>query len=170
MLRHGYVPKSLRDCVLQPIIKTGKDPSDSDSYRPIALAPILSKVFEWCILIDHRSVFTTSSLQFGFKQGMSTQLCTGLIKNIIARYNLNDSNVYGCFLDASKAFDRVNHSVLFDKLIQRNLSPVITRALLNWYSDQSVCVSWNHQLSNKFSVSNGVRQGGVLLQFCLPYI
>ena len=141
MLRHGYVPKSLRDCVLQPIIKTGKDPSDSDSYRPIALAPILSKVFEWCILIDHRSVFTTSSLQFGFKQGMSTQLCTGLIKNIIARYNLNDSNVYGCFLDA---FDRVNHSVLFDKLIQRNLSPVITRALLNWYSDQSV------RLSNKF--------------------
>ena len=56
MLRHGNVPKSLRDCVLQPIIKTGKDPSDSDSYRPIALAPTLSKVFEWCILIDHKSV------------------------------------------------------------------------------------------------------------------
>ena len=41
MLRHGYVPKSLRDCVLQPILKPGKDPSDSDSYRPIALAPTL---------------------------------------------------------------------------------------------------------------------------------
>ena len=32
------------------------------------------------------------------------------------------------------------------------------------YSDQNVCarVSWNGQFSNKFSVSNGVRQGGVL--------
>ena len=43
-------------------------------------------------------------------------------------------------------------------------APVITRALPNnyWYSDQNVCVSWNGQFSNKFSVSNGVRQGGVL--------
>ena len=98
----------------------------------------------------------------GFKQGFSTQLCTGLIKNVIARYNSNDSHVYGCFLDASKAFDRVNHSILFQKLLQRNLSPVITRALLSWYSHQRVRVSWNQKLSTEFSVSNGVRQGGVL--------
>ena len=49
MLRHGYVSKSLRDCVLHPMVKPGKDPCDSDSYRPIALAPTLSKIFEWCI-------------------------------------------------------------------------------------------------------------------------
>ena len=110
----------------------------------------------------YRSAFSTSSLQFGFKQGLSTQLCTGLIKNVIARYNVNHSSVYGCFLDASKAFDRVNHSILFDRLLQRDLSPVVTRALLHWYSDQNVCVSWNGQFSNKFSVSNGVRQGGIL--------
>ena len=87
MLRHGYVPNSLRDCVLQPIIKPGKDPTDSDSYRAIALAPTLSKVFEWCILIQYKFAFDTSDLQFGFKPGLSTDLCTGLIKNVIARYN-----------------------------------------------------------------------------------
>ena len=42
MLCHGYIPECLRDCILKP----GKDPSNSDSYRPIALAPTLSKVFE----------------------------------------------------------------------------------------------------------------------------
>ena len=162
MLRHGYVPAPLRDCVLRPIIKPGKDPCDSDSYRPIALAPTLSKIFEWCILIDHGAAFMTSYLQFGFKKGLSTYLCTGLIKNVIARYNINDSKVYGCFLDASKAFDRVNHATLFTKLLQRNLSPVVARALLSWYSDQRLCVSWNNKLSSKFLVSNGVRQGGVL--------
>ena len=41
MLRHGYVPKSLRDCILQPIPKPGKDCSVSDNYRSIALAPTL---------------------------------------------------------------------------------------------------------------------------------
>ena len=42
------------------------------TYRPIALAPTLSKTIEWSILIDNRSVFATSTLQFGFKQGFST--------------------------------------------------------------------------------------------------
>ena len=46
ILRHGHIPSCLRDCILQPIPKPGKDPSVSDNYRPIALAPILSKNFE----------------------------------------------------------------------------------------------------------------------------
>ena len=112
MLRHSYVPHVLRDCILQPILKPTKDPSISDSYRPIAHAPTLSKVFEWCILIKFSDSFSTSNLQFGFKQGHSTDLCTGLIKNVIAKYVVNGSKVYGCLLDASKAFDRVDHSVL----------------------------------------------------------
>ena len=38
MLRHGYVPESLKDCVLRPIVKPGKDPCDSDSYRRTGFA------------------------------------------------------------------------------------------------------------------------------------
>ena len=91
------MPNSLRDCILQPIPKPGKDPSSSDNYRPIALVPTLSKVFELCLLNEYRASFTTSSLQFGFKRGFSADLCTGLIKNVIARYCNNGSTVHGCF-------------------------------------------------------------------------
>ena len=114
----------VRDCILQPIPKPGKDASSSDNYRAIALAPTLSKVFERCILIQFHTVFTTSSLQFGFEPGVSTDLCTGLIKNVVASYCHRNSPVYGCFLDASKAFDRVDYSLLFKELLQRNLPPV----------------------------------------------
>ena len=162
MLLHGYVPDSLRDCILQPILKPGKDPSTSDNYRPIALTPTLSKVFELCLLTQFRPMFTTSSLQFGFKQEFSCDLCTGLIKNVVSHYCYNDSSVYGCFLDASKAFDRVDHLLLFNKLLRRNLPPAVVRVLLAWYTDQKAGVRWNGSLSNKFSISNGVRQGGVL--------
>lgn len=162
MLRHGYVPKSLRDCILQPIPKPGKDPSSSDNYRSIALAPTLSKVFERCILIQFHAAFVTSSLQFGFKPGVSTDLCTGLIKNVTASYCHKDTPVYGCFLDASKAFDRFDHSLLFKKLLKRNLPSTVVRTLLSWYSDQSVMVLWDKTISTDFSISNGVRQGGVL--------
>ena len=162
ILRHGHIPSYLRDCILQPIPKPGKDPSVSDNYRPIALAPILSKIFEWCLLIMYRPAFATSPLQFGFKPGLSTELCTGLIKNVTARYCFNDSSVFGCFLNASKAFDQVDHHLLFDKLLRRNLPPVVVRALLAWYLQQKVSVRWNKSSSDKFSISNGVRQGGVL--------
>ena len=66
------------------------------------------------------------------------------------------------FLGASKAFDRVDHSLLFRKLLQRHLSPVVVRILLSWYMNQRATVLWNGSLSHKFSISNGVRQGGVL--------
>ena len=81
---------------------------------------------------------------------------------MVGCYSINDSPIYGCFVDASKAFDRVNHSIFFDKLLQRNLSPIVTRTLLNRYSDQRMCISWNSKKSDEFPVSNGVRQGGVL--------
>ena len=162
ILRHGYMPKALRDCLLIPIPKPNKDPSLSDSYRPIALAPNLSKVLESCILIQYQSCLTTSDLQFGFKRGFSTTMCTSILKNVVSKYIHRGSSVYSCFLDASKAFDRVNHKILFQLLLKRNLPVSILRFLLSWYQSQSLSVRWNSTFSTSFGVSNGVRQGGVL--------
>ena len=61
-----------------------------------------------------------------------------------------------------KAFDTVNHYVLFKKLLMRGIPIPIASFLLHWYCSQLVCVHWNGTDSAKFSVSNGVCQGGVL--------
>ena len=50
-----------------------------------------------------------SDNKFGFKQKHSTDLCIDTIKSIMQYYNYYSSPVYTCFLDASKAFDRINH-------------------------------------------------------------
>ena len=162
ILRHGVIPDSLRDCILVPIPKPGKNLSSSDSYCPIALAPTLSKVFEWCLLFNFQSCFVTSPLQFGFKPGFSADLCTGLLKNIIYDYIENDTLVFGCFLDASKAFDRVNHTILFEKLLHRDLPLPVARLLLSWYTHQELKVRWSSSFSKPFHISNRVLQGGVL--------
>ena len=62
------MPEPLRDCVLQPVLKQGKDPCNSDSYRPIALAPTLSKVFEWCLLLLDRDAYSTSRFNLVLKR------------------------------------------------------------------------------------------------------
>ena len=115
-----------------------------------------------CILIQFNNYFVTSPLQFGFKKSMSTTLCTGLVKNIAAHYMTHGSPVYSCLLDASKAFDLVDHSILFQQLLDRNTPGLLVHFLITWYSSQSCTVSWDGSVSTPFSVSNGVRQGGVL--------
>ena len=77
-------------------------------------------------------------------------------------YNRNGSPVFACFLDASKAFDRVCHYKLFCKLISRNVHIDILRVLVCWYFNQRFSIKWGNCISFDFSVSNGVRQGGVL--------
>ena len=84
---------------------------------------------------------------------------------IFSYYNWFGSPVYTCFLDASKAFDRVEHWSLFKKLIDRNVPLVVVRILVNWYRQQTLCVKWGRNTSSFFTVSNGVRQGGILSPF-----
>ena len=81
---------------------------------------------------------------------------------MVSHYLHKDSKVYGCFLDASKAFDRVDHRLLFQILSDRDLPKPILKFIFSWYSSQSLTVKWKSTFSSPFGVSNGVRQGGVL--------
>ena len=65
-------------------------------------------------------------------------------------------------MDASKAFDRLNHGILFDVLIKRKIPLYIVRIIHHWYTRQRICVRWGTYVTKFFSSSNGVRQGGIL--------
>ena len=51
--------------------------------------------------------------------------------------------VFGCFLDLSKVYDRVNHTLLFMKLMERHTSTFIVKFQRNWYKEQDLYVKWN---------------------------
>ena len=84
------------------------------------------------------------------------------MKNVAHQCVRNGSPVFGCLLGASKAFDLVRHDILFDRLLQRHLPPLIIFFLLNWYKSQELCVKWGGIVSYAFCIANRVRQGGVL--------
>ena len=83
-------------------------------------------------------------------------------KEIVNIYKHHSSPIFVCFLDASKAFDKINHWLLFNKLIKRNVPLFFVKLLVFWYSSQKVCVQWGNVLSDSFTVTNGVKQGGIL--------
>lgn len=160
---HGILPDSMLCILLVPVMKDkASKVSCLDNYRPIALASILSKVLER-ILFDRVSVFISSlDNQFGFKPKHDTDMCIYALKEIVSLYRAKNSSVLMCFIDASKAFDRVNHRKLFDKLKRRGVPQYIVRILSYWYAHQSMQVKWGSSISAPFGVSNGVRQGGIL--------
>ena len=77
-------------------------------------------------------------------------------------YTQEKSHVFTCFLDASKAFDKINHYTLFRKLLDRKTPIMLVRILLFWNTKQTMCVKWGNCMSDYFYVSNGVRPGEIL--------
>ena len=77
-------------------------------------------------------------------------------------FNDRNSNVFIASLDATKAFDRVNHRKLFSTLIAKNVPLAFLNVIMNWYCKLCMFVRWNGARSSVIHVMNGVRQGGVL--------
>ncbi len=119
----------------------------------------ITQIIELIIFERIEGLLVTTDNRFGFKSKHSTDMCVYAFRQTIDYYNSHGNPVFICFLDASKAFDRVNHYTLFNKLITRKVPGYILRLLVNWYSQQRYCVQWGEVISGLFSVSNGVKQG-----------
>ena len=79
---HGFLPDSMLSVVLVPVIKDKCCKiNDSDNYRPIALASMMSKIVDKVILGRMSSFLITSSNQFGFKSKLGTDMYICLKRN-----------------------------------------------------------------------------------------
>ena len=84
MFKHAYMPVSMLNSVIVPIVKNKcGNLSDKNNYRPIALSSITSKVFEHVILTRMESYLWTNDNQFGFKPSHSTDQCVYALSEII---------------------------------------------------------------------------------------
>ena len=163
ILKHGTTINDMLLGIMSPIPKGKRcNDSNSENYRAITIGSLVGKIFDWVILLKNSDVLYSDDLQFGFKKDLSTTLCTAMVVETVAHYNVNGSNVYGLFLDASKAFDRINFHKLFRKLIDIKLPAIYVRSLLNNYTNSKLQVKWNNVKTDTFKCSNGVKQGGVL--------
>ena len=170
MVRHGFSPEGMLIGTMVPIPKGRWNLNNSNNYRAITISSLLGKILDNLILEKEDKNLITNDLQFSFKPGTSTTMCSTMVRETISYFVHKNSNVYGLVLDATKAFDRVNYCKLFKILLKRNVNPLICRLLLFMYINQNLRVRWGNNYSDSFTVSNGVKQGGVISPIFFVYI
>ena len=119
-LSSGSLPNELKLANITPVFKKG-DQHYVENYRPISRLYCISKVLERCVLSKLRDHLLTliNWTQHNFIPGKSctTQLLEALDKISSLLDSGKQSDVI--LLDMSKAFDKVNHALLTNKLRQR---------------------------------------------------
>ena len=166
MLTHSVYPDIMNIATILPLVKDKRASlSSKDNYRGIALTSPLGKAFDNLVVNRYKDKLITSDNQFGYKEETSTNNCTLVLKDVISYFKNRGSDVYVCLLDASKAFDKIDHFILFKKLLKRKIPILTLKLLLNQYKNQVNRVCWNGTMSYSFKISNGVRQGSVLSSF-----
>lgn len=167
MFNIAYFPKAWKCAITIPIPKKDKPATEPNSYRPIALLPCVSKIYE-CAVKDHLiqectdlNVFPDD--QFGFVHFRTTG--HPLVKfdnDIVTGINLKIPTI-ACALDVEKAFDTVWHDGIIYKMFTKlNFSQHICQVLFNYLKERCFVVKVNNTLSRPFKITAGVPQGGVL--------
>ena len=144
----SYVPSAFRPSYTIPIPKLQDcrtKAMTTDDFRGIAISPVISKVFEHCILYRFGHLLKTIDNQFGFKKGRGCTNAIYTIRKTVEHFVdggcIGGSTVNLCSIDLSKAFDKVNHHALFIKLMKRNIPNELFTVLENWLGD---CLSLIH--------------------------
>ena len=131
----------------------------ASSYRPISLLSVLSKCLEKMIyksLYKHLNHYLPKR-QSSFRQHDSTAFQLARLHHHIASSIDKGNLVLACFYDLFKAFDRVWHRGLLQKLDHFGVRGAALDWLKSHLSDRRQCVSINNSTSPA-----GVPQGSVL--------
>ncbi len=144
-----------------------KKKDDPNNYRAITLSSVILKLYERILLsrIEKQVLPKLNILQGGFKKQISCIMTSLVVKECINFARENDSKLYVCFLDATKAFDTVWHAGLFVKLFQYGIQSQVLKAVINMYDEMISCVRNRGYQSEWLPVLQGTRQGGV----CSPF-
>ena len=148
-----------------PLFKAD-DQSLFTNYRPVSVLPSFSKFLERIIynrLYDYlTNLHILCDNQFGFRKNHSTTLALIDLHEKISSAIDHGELAVGVFLDLSKAFDTVNHSILFDKLEHYGIRGLALKWIKSYFSNRLQFVEYNGYVSYRANIMCGVPQGSIL--------
>ena len=101
--------------------------------------------------------------QLGFLSGNRTSDAHIILNNLIRKNcRRNNSKIYSCFIDFSRAFDSIPRNILLKKLLSHNINGSVFNIIRTIYTRDKAGIKIGNKRTEYFEVQKGVRQGCVL--------
>lgn len=165
VVRLQYIPKEWKTAKVILLLKPGKPSDQPQSYRPISLLPVMSKLFEKLFLLRIMKTVEEKNIipdhQFGFRRKHAALEQVHRVANII-RLALEEKKFCpAVFLDVKQAFDRVWIPGLLHK-VSRYLPAYVIGVLESYLTKRQFQVHFGQSISELKPIAAGVPQGSVL--------
>ena len=140
ILETSQIPHHWCTGIIVPIHKSG-DKLDVDNYRGITLLPVIAKLL-FAIISNRLYLWAESNEQFGFRTNHRSVDAMFILNALIENAKSKRTNLYCCFVDFKKAFDSVQHHLLWQKLSCIGVSMKVLNLLINTYAKARCCSVW----------------------------
>ena len=164
-LSSGTFPLKMKLSSIKPIHKKNNINIISN-YRPISILSQLSKILEKIIynrlmqFIQNNNIINTT--QYGFLKKHNTTQATLDIYNHIMENKKENKAINTLFLDLSKAFDTIDHSIIISKLDKYGIRGIPLKLIKNYLHNRTQLVKVNITESDIITNDIGVPQGSIL--------
>ena len=101
-------------------------------------------------------------VQAGFRKDRGTRDQIANIRGIIEKARGFQKNIYFCFIDYAKVFDRVDHNKLWNIVQEMGIPDYLICLLRDLYVGQQATVRTGHGTTDWFQIGKGVRLGCIL--------
>ena len=159
----GVLPQEWKEANVVPVFK--KDKAEfTENYRPISLLSLISKVLERCVLNSFcdRLIEFAKACQHGFLQGKS---CTSNLLEVLDFVGAlldKGGQVDMVYMDMSKAFDKVSHPRLLQKLRSFGFGGSLLQWFDSYMTGRQQRVTVLGATSEPLPICSGVPQGSIL--------
>ena len=165
IIKTSLFPNSWKKSDVIPLFKKG-DKGDVGNYRPISLLPCLSKIAEKVIVKQINSYFEFNNLfpktQYGFRTKKSTEHALINLTYEIELLQNKKVDYAIMLLDFSKAFDLIDHEILYKKLKLYGFCKEAVLLIKSYLENRRMRVLCNGKSSTYKDIKVGTVQGSCL--------